>query len=110
MADLKTGRGHAVPVRRPDGRVNLQLGGYGLGALHSLPAGLAHEITQIELVVVQPALGPPQRTVMTVAEVQDLAADLIEDRRKRALDPEATQDRGRALPLLPRRRRLPGAT
>ena len=78
VADLKTGRGHAVPVRRDDGKVNLQLGGYGLGALHSLPAGLAHEITSIELCVVQPALGPPQRTVMTVAEIQDLAADLIE--------------------------------
>ena len=93
VADLKTGRGHAVPVRRPDGRVNLQLGGYGLGALHSLPAGLAHEITSIELVVVQPALGPPQRTVMTVAEVQDLAADLIEI-AERALDPAAPRIAG----------------
>ena len=93
VADLKTGRGHAVPVRRPDGRVNLQLGGYGLGALHSLPAGLAHEITSIELVVVQPALGPPQRTVMTIAEVQDLAADLIEI-AEAALDPAAPRIAG----------------
>jgi len=93
VADLKTGRGHAVPVRRDDGRVNLQLGGYGLGALHSLPAGLAHEITQIELVVVQPALGPPQRTIMTVAEVQDLAADLIEI-AEAALDPAAPRIAG----------------
>ena len=93
VADLKTGRGHAVPVRRPDGRVNLQLGGYGLGALHSLPAGLAHEITSIELCVVQPALGPPQRTIMTIAEVQDLAADLIEI-AEAALDPEATRIAG----------------
>ena len=93
VADLKTGRGHAVPVRRDDGRVNLQLGGYGLGALHSLPAGLAHEITSIELCVVQPALGPPQRTVMTVAEVQDLAADMIEI-AERALDPEAARIAG----------------
>ena len=93
VADFKTGRGHAVPVRREDGRVNLQLGGYGLGALHSLPAGLAHEITSIELCVVQPALGPPQRTVMTVAEVQDLAADLIEI-AERALDPAAPRIAG----------------
>ena len=93
VADLKTGRGHAVPVRRPDGRVNLQLGGYGLGALHSLPAGLANEITSIELVVVQPALGPPQRTVMTVAEVQDLAADLIEI-AERAQNPAAPRVAG----------------
>jgi hypothetical protein len=93
VADFKTGRGVAVPVRRADGRVNLQLGGYGLGALHSLPAGLAHEITQIELVVVQPALGPPQRTVMTVAEVQDLAADLIEI-AEAALDPAAPRIAG----------------
>ena len=93
VADLKTGRGHAVPVRREDGRVNLQLGGYGLGALHSLPAGLAHEIASIELVVVQPALGPPQRTIMTVAEVQDLAADLIEI-AERALDPAAPRIAG----------------
>ena len=93
VADFKTGRGHAVPVRRPDGRVNLQLGGYGLGALHSLPTGLANEITQIELVVVQPALGPPQRTVMTIAEVQDLAADLIEI-AEAALDPEAARIAG----------------
>jgi hypothetical protein len=93
VADLKTGRGHAVPVRRDDGRVNLQLGGYGLGALHSLPAGLAHEITSIELVVVQPALGPPQRTMMTTAEVHDLAADLIEI-AEAALDPSAPRIAG----------------
>ena len=93
VADFKTGRGHAVPVRRDDGRVNLQLGGYGLGALHSLPAGLAHEITSIELVVVQPALGPPQRTTMTVAEVQDLAADLLEI-AEAALDPLAPRIAG----------------
>ena len=78
VADFKTGRGVPVSVRRADGRVNLQLGGYGLGALHSLPTGLAHEITQIELVVVQPALGPPQRTIMTTAEIHDFAADLLE--------------------------------
>jgi hypothetical protein len=93
VADFKTGRGVAVSVRRADGRVNLQLGGYGLGALHSLPVGLAHEITQIELVVVQPALGPPQRTVMTTAEIHDFAADLIEI-AEAALDPAAPRTAG----------------
>ena len=93
VADFKTGRGVPVAVRRDDGRVNLQLGGYGLGALHALPAGLAHEITQIELVVVQPALGPPQRTVMTAAEIHDFAADLLEI-AEAALDPAAPRIAG----------------
>ena len=62
VADLKTGRGHAVPVRRPDGRVNLQLGGYGLGALHGLPAGLApRDPHRSSLCVDQPALGAAPR-------------------------------------------------
>jgi hypothetical protein len=92
VADFKTGH-HGIEIRRPDGRVNLQLGGYGLGALHSLPAGLAHEITSIELCVVQPALGPPQRTIMTTAEVHDLAADLIEI-AEAALMPDAPRHAG----------------
>jgi hypothetical protein len=77
VADLKTGY-HGVEIRRPDGRANLQAGGYGLGALWSLPPGLANEITEIELVVVQPALGPPRRTILTTAEIHDFAADLLE--------------------------------
>jgi hypothetical protein len=78
VCDLKTGAGHPVPIRRPDGRVNLQLGGYALGALHSLPPGVGNEITEVALCVVQPRLGPPQDTTMSAGEVQDLAADLIE--------------------------------
>jgi hypothetical protein len=78
VCDLKTGAGHAVPIRRPDGRVNFQLGGYGLGALNSLPPDAANAIDEIELCIVQPPLGPPQSTVMTLAEIQDLAADLVE--------------------------------
>lgn len=78
IADLKTGAGHAVPIRRPDGRVNFQLGGYALGAIQSLPVGLQNEITEVELCVIQPRLGEPQTTVMTLAEMQDLAADLVE--------------------------------
>jgi hypothetical protein len=76
VADLKTGAGHAVPIRRPDGRVNFQLGGYALGALNGLPVGLANEITSIELCVVQPRLGEPQTTIMDLGDIQNLAADL----------------------------------
>jgi hypothetical protein len=77
VCDLKTGGGHPVPIRRPDGRVNFQLGGYALGALQSLPPGLGNTITSIELCVVQPRLGPPQVTTMDLADIQNLAADLI---------------------------------
>jgi hypothetical protein len=86
VADLKTGAGHAVPVRRPDGRVSLQLGGYGLGAMQTVPQGIA--IDSIELVVVQPRLGPPQRTTATPEEMLDLAGDLLGIARA-ALDPDA---------------------
>jgi len=92
VADLKTGY-HGVEIRRPDGRANLQAGGYGLGALWSLPPGLANEITEIELVVVQPALGPPRRTILTTAEIHDFAADLLEI-AERATDPLAPRIAG----------------
>jgi hypothetical protein len=88
VGDLKTGAGHAVPIRREDGRVNFQLGGYGLGAVNSLPEGLANQITSVELCVCQPRLGPAQRTVMDLADMQDLAADLI-DTAEAALRPDA---------------------
>jgi hypothetical protein len=88
VCDLKTGAGHAVPIRRPDGRVNLQLGGYGLGALNSLPPDAANAIDEIELCIVQPRLGPPQTTIMTLAEIQDLAADLA-DIAEAATKPDA---------------------
>jgi len=78
VCDLKTGGGHAVPIRREDGRPNLQLAGYGLGALNALPPDAVNAIDEIELCIVQPRLGPPQTTVMTLAEIQDLAADLID--------------------------------
>jgi hypothetical protein len=76
VADLKTGGGHAVPVRRPDGRVNFQLGGYALGAMQTVPQGL--EIKVIELVVVQPRLGPPQRISVGVNEMIELAGDMLQ--------------------------------
>jgi len=92
VADLKTGY-HGVEIRRPDGRANLQAGGYGLGALWSLPAGLANEITEIELVIVQPRLGPPRRTILTTAEIHDFAADLLEI-AEQATDPLAPRIAG----------------
>jgi len=76
VVDLKTGGGHAVPVRRPDGRVNFQLGGYALGAMQSVPQGV--EIKVIELVVVQPRLGPPQRATVGVGEMIELAGDMLQ--------------------------------
>ena len=88
VADLKTGAGHGVPIRRDDGRANFQLGGYALGALHALPGNIARQIDTIELCVVQPRLGPPRATVMTIAEMQDLAADLV-DIAEAATTPDA---------------------
>lgn len=86
--DLKTGAGHAVPVRRPDGRPNFQLSGYGLGAFSMLAPDIARQIEEIELCVVQPRLGPPRSTVMPFSEIHDLAADLI-DIANAALDPSS---------------------
>jgi hypothetical protein len=52
VGDLKTGGGHPVPVRRPDGRPNFQLAGYALGVLQSLPQGT--RIETVTLCVSQP--------------------------------------------------------
>jgi hypothetical protein len=76
VGDLKTGGGHPVPVRRPDGRPNFQLAGYALGVLQSLPLGTS--IDEIMLCVVQPRRSSMQVTSMTMDEVMDLAGDLVE--------------------------------
>jgi hypothetical protein len=76
VGDLKSGGGHPVPVRRPDGRPNFQLAGYALGVLQSLPAGTV--IDQIILCVQQPRRGSVQITELTMIEVMDLAGDLVE--------------------------------
>jgi hypothetical protein len=78
LADLKTGIGHHVAIRRDDGRLNWQLGGYALGALESLPAADASQITEVELCVIQPRTGPPRSTVASVGELHDLAADMLD--------------------------------
>jgi hypothetical protein len=86
VGDLKTGGGHPVPVRRPDGRPNFQLAGYALGVLQSLPPGTI--INQITLCVVQPRRNSIQTTELTPDEVMDLAGDLVEI-AERALAPDA---------------------
>jgi hypothetical protein len=74
VADLKTGRGHRVEVRRPDGRPNLQLAGYGLGGLEAVPAGQA--ISAMELHVVQPLNGSHTTTTLDEDEIMDIAGDI----------------------------------
>jgi hypothetical protein len=74
VGDLKTGAGHPVPVRQEDGRVNFQLGGYGLGALQSIPPGVV--IERIELCVVQPRREAVLETVMDIGEAIDLTGTL----------------------------------
>jgi hypothetical protein len=86
VGDLKTGGGHPVPVRRPDGRPNFQLAGYALGVLQSLPQGT--RIETVTLCVSQPRRGSLQSTDMSFAEVMDLAADMLEI-AERATAPDA---------------------
>jgi len=91
VGDLKTGGGHLVPIRRADGSVNIQLGGYALGALQTVPPGVA--IAEIELVVVQPRRGEPISTTMSPDEAIDLAGELVNIARA-ALDPDAPRIAG----------------
>ena len=93
VCDLKTGAGHPVPIRRPDGRPNMQLAGYALGVMQSLPRDLGSEITEIELVVMQPRLGPPQSVTLSVGELHDLAADLL-DLAEAVVKPDAPLNPG----------------
>lgn len=91
VGDLKTGGGHLVPIRRTDGSVNIQLGGYALGALQTVPQGVA--IEQIELVIVQPRRGAANGILMTPDEAMDLAGDLVNIARA-ALEPDAPRIAG----------------
>ncbi|WKV16945.1 protein of unknown function DUF2800 [Microcystis phage MJing1] len=86
VIDLKTGRGHRVDVRRPDGRPNLQLSGYGLGGLMAVPPGVA--IDTLELHVVQPLNGGHTTTSLDAMEITDIAAD-IQQIVQEALAPDA---------------------
>jgi hypothetical protein len=79
--DAKFGRGEVVEVTRPDGRPNLQLAYYALGALNVLPATLYDDIKEIELVVVQPRAwhkdGPVRRHRWPVADIEAVGAELV---------------------------------
>ena len=91
VVDLKTGRGHRVDVRRPDGRPNLQLAGYGLGALMAAPAEA--RIETLELHVVQPLNGGHNTTSLDSGEIMDIAGDISEI-VERALAPDAERTPG----------------
>jgi hypothetical protein len=80
--DAKFGRGEVVEVAQPDGRPNLQLGFYALGALNVIPVTLYDEIDEVELVVVQPRAwhrdGPVRRKKWPVREIEALGQKLLE--------------------------------
>jgi hypothetical protein len=79
--DAKFGRGKIVEVVQPNGKPNLQLAFYALGALNILPATLYDEITEIELVVIQPRAwhkdGPVRRKRFTVATIEAVGPVLV---------------------------------
>lgn len=76
VIDLKSGRGHRVDVRRPDGRPNLQLAGYGLGGMSAVKPGVL--IKDMELHVVQPLNGGHTHTTLDAGEIMDIAGDITE--------------------------------
>ena len=84
--DLKCGRGVAVETDK-GGTLNSQLGYYALGALEKIgwnvslngiipPRGMEN-MTDIEIVVVQPRLGGVKRRKVAITELLDLAEDLV---------------------------------
>jgi hypothetical protein len=79
--DAKFGRGKIVEVVQPNGKPNLQLAFYALGALNILPATLYDEITEIELVVIQPRAwhkdGPVRRQRFRVADIEAVGPVLV---------------------------------
>lgn len=80
--DLKTGGGYEVKERDDDGRVNVQLAGYLLGALFATPG----TFSKLAITVVQPRRGGVKRTEVTWPELLDLSAHLVET-IDRALEP-----------------------
>ena len=88
IIDLKAGRGVAVEVDYA-GRINPQLGFYALGAL--TVAGDPTKFTDIEVVVVQPRLGGVKRRKVTLAELQELAKELVDAARRAELPNAPTQ-------------------
>jgi hypothetical protein len=87
VVDLKFGAGIPVEVFE-DGKPNLQLAYYGLGALLST----GFKVSEVELVIVQPRCphpdGPIRKHRLSAIELLDFAADLVEA-AKRTEDPNA---------------------
>lgn len=76
VIDFKSGQGHRVDVTRKDGRPNLQLAGYGLGALSLLPDHAA--VQALELHIVQPLNGGHTTTTLDPLGIADVAADILD--------------------------------
>lgn len=91
VLDLKSGRGHRVDVRRRDGKPNLQLAGYGLGALTAAPQGAI--IERLELHVVQPLAGGHTQAELDAGEIIEIAAD-IQELVRAAMEPDAPRRPG----------------
>lgn len=83
VIDLKTGGGYEVKERDDEGRVNVQLAGYMLGALYATPG----RFSKLAITIVQPRRGGIKRTEVTWPELIDLSADLVET-IERALSPD----------------------
>lgn len=74
VVDLKAGRGIEVKADYA-GKINPQLGFYGLGAMAALNRT---DWKSIEIVIVQPRYGGVKRRATTVTELNELAGELIE--------------------------------
>ena len=84
VLDLKTGGGHEVKERDDEGRINPQLAGYLLGALHAVPG----VYDRFAITVVQPRRGGIKRTEVTSEELLDFAGHVLSVVEK-ALAPNA---------------------
>jgi hypothetical protein len=80
--DAKFGKGEIVEVMRPDGKPNLQLAFYALGAIYELgrEGDALKGINYVELVIVQPRAwhrdGPVRRATFTLQAVFDVETEL----------------------------------
>jgi hypothetical protein len=74
VVDLKGGRGVNVEAEYA-GKVNPQLGFYALGALAQFPKW---EPEHIEVIISQPRYGGTKRRTVTLAELKELEADMLD--------------------------------
>lgn len=82
--DLKTG-GMVVPLLLDSGRVNPQLGGYGLGGISAARKLNYKTLSQFKLTIVQPARGGIKTIDVTRKQLAQLAGDIetaLEEGRK----------------------------